>query len=70
MLQNVSVTAFIVSELSRGNSRYYENSNNLDIMKIVKSLKESDWLIKIPSKTIKNEAKEKKEDLSECYYAL
>ena len=43
------------------------NEEISDNMKIFKSLKESDWLIKFPSKTIENEAKEKKEDLSECY---
>ena len=38
-----------------------------DIMKKTKSLKESGLLIKGVSETIKNETKEKKEDLSECY---
>ena len=37
------------------------------IMKIVKSLEESDLLIKSVSQTIKNEAKEKKEDFLVCY---
>ena len=37
------------------------------IMKKIKSLKESGLLIKGVSETIKNETKEKKEDLSECY---
>ena len=37
------------------------------IMKTVKSLEESGLLIKGVSETIKNEAKEQKEDFSECY---
>ena len=39
-------------------------------MKIIMSLQESGLLIKGVSKTIKNKAKEKNEDLSECYEAL
>ena len=39
-----------------------------DIMKIVKSLKESGLLIKGVSKTIKNEAKNKKVDFSAIRY--
>ena len=38
-----------------------------DLMEIVKSLDESCLLIKGVSETIKNEAKEKKEDFFECY---
>ena len=38
-----------------------------DIMKIVTSLQESEILIKSISETIKNEAKEQKEDFSVCY---
>ena len=38
-----------------------------DIMKIVKSLEESRALIKGISETIKNEAKEKKVDFTQCY---
>ena len=38
-----------------------------DIMKIVKSLEESGALIKGISETIKNEAKEKKMDFTQCY---
>ena len=38
-----------------------------DIMKIVKFLEESGLLIKSVSKTIKNEAKNKKADSSVCY---
>ena len=36
-------------------------------MKIVKSLEESGALIKGISETIKNEAKEKKVDFTQCY---
>ena len=43
------------------------NEEMNDIMKIVKSLEESGLLIKDVSKAIKNEAKNKKEDFSECY---
>ena len=43
------------------------NEERNDIMKIVKSLEKSGFLIKGVSKTIKNEAKEKKEDILECY---
>ena len=39
-------------------------------MKIIKSLEESGLLMKSVSKTIKNEAKEKKEDFLECYETL
>ena len=39
-------------------------------MKIGKSLEESGLIIKGFSDTIKNEAKEQKGDLLECYYAL
>ena len=42
-----------------------EEMNN--IIKIIKSLEESGLLIKDVSKTMKNEAKNKKEDFSECY---
>ena len=52
---------------SRMTTLITSNEEINDNMKIVKSLKESDWLIKIASKTIKKEAKEKKEDLSECH---
>ena len=38
-----------------------------DITKIVKSFEESELLIKGISKTIKNEAKEKKADFFLCY---
>ena len=38
-----------------------------DIMKIVKLLEKSELLIKGISETIKNEAKEKKADFSQCY---
>ena len=43
------------------------NEEMTDITKIVKSLEEPGSLIKAVSETIKNEAKDKKEDLSECY---
>ena len=36
-------------------------------MEIIKSLEQSGLLIKDVSETIKNKAKEKKEDFSECY---
>ena len=38
-----------------------------DIMKMIKSLEEYRLLIKGVSETIKNEAKNKKVDFSECY---
>ena len=38
-----------------------------DILKIIKSLEESGSLIKGVGETIKNEAKNKKEDFLECY---
>ena len=38
-----------------------------DIMKIINSLQESRLLIKGVNETIKHEAKEQKEDFSECY---
>ena len=38
-----------------------------DVMKINKSLEESGLFIKGVIETIKNEAKEQKEDFSECY---
>ena len=43
------------------------NEEMNDIMKIIKSLEESGLSIKGISKTIKNEAKEQKEDFSQCY---
>ena len=43
------------------------NEEMKDIRRIVKSHKESGLLIKGISKTIKNEAKEPKEDFLECY---
>ena len=43
------------------------NNEMNDIMKIIKSLEESGLLIKGVSETIKNKAKNKKEDLSEFY---
>ena len=43
------------------------NEEMNDIMKIVKSLEKSALLIKCVSETIKNEAKNKKEDFTECY---
>ena len=45
-----------------------EEINN--IVKIIKSLKESGLLVKGVSEIIQNEAKEKKEYFSECYYVL
>ena len=39
-------------------------------MKKVTSLEDSGLLIKCASETIKNEAKEQKEDFSECYLEL
>ena len=41
-----------------------------DIMKIVKSLEESDLLIKGASETIENETKGQKDNFLECYQAL
>ena len=38
-----------------------------DIMRIVKSLQDSDFLLKRFSETNQNEAKEKKEDFLACY---
>ena len=43
------------------------NNEMNDIMKIIKSLDESGLLINGVSETIKNKAKNKKEDLSEFY---
>ena len=43
------------------------NEEMNDIMNTVKSLEESSLLIKGISKTIKNDAKEQKNDFSECY---
>ena len=43
------------------------NEGMEDIMKIVRSLEEFRLFIKGVSKTIKNEAKEKKEDFFQCY---
>ena len=43
------------------------NEEMNDIMNTVKSLEESGLLIKGISKTIKNDAKEQKNDFSECY---
>ena len=44
------------------------NKEMEDIMKIVKSLEESGLLIEGVSETIKNEAREKKEDFFQCSY--
>ena len=52
---------------SRNAALIISNEEMNDIMKIVKSLEESGLLIKDVSKAIKNEAKNKKEDFSECY---
>ena len=52
---------------SEFSSLIISNKEMEDIMKIVKSLEASGLLIKGVSETIKNEAKEQKEDLSECY---
>ena len=49
------------------------NEEMNDIIKIIKSLKESGLLIKGVNETIKNNKKDKKnkkEDFSECYKAL
>ena len=46
------------------------NEEMNDIMEIVNSLEESGLLIKSISETIKNKAKEQKEDFLECYWAL
>ena len=43
------------------------NEEMNDIMKISKSLKESGLLMKGIKETIKNEAKNKQKDFSECY---
>ena len=43
------------------------NEEMNDTMKIVKTVEDSDSLIKGVSKTIKNEAKNIKENFSECY---
>ena len=51
----------------RNTTLILSNEEMNDIMKIVKSLEESGLLIKDVSKAIKNEAKNKKEDFSECY---
>ena len=50
------VTALIIS-----------NEEMNDIMKIVKSLEESDLLIKGVSEIIRKEAKKQKQDFTECY---
>ena len=43
------------------------NKEMNDIINIIKSLEESELLIKGISETIKNKAKQQKEDFSECY---
>ena len=43
------------------------NKEMNDIINIIKSLEESELLIKGVSETIKNKAKQQKEDFSECY---
>ena len=45
----------------------YSNEEMNDFIKLTKSLQESDLSIKGVGETIKNEAKEQKEDFSECY---
>ena len=55
------------SDLAKWMTLVISNEERNDIMKIVKSLEKSGLLIKGVSKTIKNEAKEKKEDILECY---
>ena len=58
------------SDLSLRNMTIIISNEEINIMKIIMSLQESGLLIKGVSKTIKNKAKEKNEDLSECYEAL
>ena len=53
--------------LGSGNTTIISNEEIKNVMKMVKSLEESCLLIKDVSETIKNEAKEKKDDFSERY---
>ena len=55
---------------SRTTTLIISNEEMNDIMEIVNSLEESGLLIKSISETIKNKAKEQKEDFLECYWAL
>ena len=52
---------------SRMTTMIISNEEINDIMEIVRSREESGLLTKDVSETIKNEAKNKKEDFSECY---
>ena len=52
---------------SGGTTLIISNEEMKDIMRIIKPLKESALLIKGVSETIKNKAKEEKEDFLECY---
>ena len=58
------------SDLAKQATLIISNEEINDIMKIVQSLEESGWLMKVVSETKKNETKEQKEDFSECYQAL
>ena len=49
------------------NTTIISNDEMEDITKIVKSLEDSGLLLDSVSETIKNEAKEKKEDFSVCF---
>ena len=60
---------------SRTTALIISNEDMEDIMKIIKSLEESGWLVKGINKTIKNKTKEKKRRISSnavrstsCYY--
>ena len=58
------------SDLAKQATLVILNEEINDIMKIVQSLEESDWLMKVVSETIKTETKKQNEDFPECLQAL
>ena len=58
------------SELILHPSQIISNEEMNDIMKIVKSLQESDFLIKCVNETIKNKAKEQKDEFLNMFLGI
>ena len=64
--KNVFGSGMYCTDLAKQTTLTISNEEMNDIMNIIKSLEKSGLSIKDASKTIKNEAKKKKEHLLEC----
>ena len=68
ILKKIYGSGHSLNVASRSTALIISNEEMQNIIKIVKSLEESGFLIKGIIETIKNETKNKPEDFFQCYY--